>query len=272
MSAKPKDKPTGLFGQIPAFFGGKHARHAVARLEAFLAAVPGDYCGFAPDGTLAYSDGFCGALGLAGIATILDIQNALSPADAAALESVFARLTDQGTAFTIPVRTADNQRMLRLSGRRGRSAEEQFDILWLEDITAQAQHEAQQKSRQASAEEERDRLRAAFDNMPVPLWMRDSRTSLNWCNKTYARMLDTSAATVIAEQRELPFKPIKKTATGKLPGKALAQAAIDNAAAESAVAHVIAAGQRYLMTVHEVPLPGGAGTLGMAQDITREEV
>lgn len=271
MSTQNNEKSSGLFGGFPGLFGGRQARDNVARLEAFLAAVPGDYCGFAPDGTLAYSDGFCGALGLTTITGITDIQNALSPADAAALESVFARLSEQGTAFALPVRSADNARMLRLTGRRGRSDTAQFDILWLEDITAQAQHEAQQKIHRQSAEEERDRLRAALDHMPLAAWMRDARGTLNWCNRAYAAILDTSPATVIAEQRELSFKPAKKGVTTPLPGKMLAQAALDARAAQNAAAHIVVGGQRRLVQVHELPLPGTIGTVGVAQDITREE-
>lgn len=265
-----RSRSSGLFG--PLFGGGKGVRER-ARMEAFLSAVPGDYCGFAPDGTMAYSDGFCGALGLKSITGIADIQNALTPADAAALEAVFIRLHEHGTAFTLAVRTGDGAHMLRLSGRRGADSTgtEHFDILWLEDITAQAQQESQHKSMRIVAEEERERLRAALDQQPVPLWMRDSRTAITWCNRAYARFLDTTQATVVAEQKELPFKPAKKIPGGKMPGKALAQAALDANAMETAQAHIIAEGQRCLMTVKEIPLPGGLGTLGMAQDITREE-
>lgn len=246
----------------------------MARLEAFLSAVPGDYCGFSPDGTMAYSDGFCGALGLKTITGLADIQNALTPADAAALEAMFARLHEHGTSFTLAVRTADNAHILRLTGRRGtdRAAEEVFDILWLEEITAQAQQESQHKTMRIVAEEERERLRIALDQQPVPLWMRDARTQITWCNRTYARLLDTTQATVVAEQKELPFKTAKKTPGMKTPGKALAQAAIDAATPETAQAHIVAGGQRCLMTVQEIPLAGGTGTLGMAIDITREEV
>jgi signal transduction histidine kinase len=241
-------------------------------MEAFLAAVPADYCGFAPDGALAYSAGFATAFGLAGITGLGDLQNALAPGDAAALETVFARLHNDGTPFTLTVANQAGTKTLRLSGRRGADAENtaHFNIIWLDDITPQAQQNAQQNAARAAAESDRDRLQGALDALPLPLWMRDTRTGLMWCNRAYARLLDTSAATVIAEQRELPFKPAKKGAA-KTPGKTLAQAALDNASAESTTAHIIAGGQRRLMTVTESPLPGGLGTLGSAQDITREE-
>lgn len=273
MSAKPKDKSPGFFSALPGILtGGKRVRDDAARMEAFLAAVPADYCGFAADGTLAYSDGFAAAFGLTAITGLPDIQNTLAPGDAAALEGVFTRLHNDGTPFTLPVQNSAGNRTLRLSGRRGQDGEGSvhFDILWLDDITQQVQQSAQQSAARAAAESDRERLQGALDTLPLPLWMRDNRTSLIWCNRAYARLLDTTAATVIAEQRELPFKQAKKTAL-KPPGKILAQGALDALAPETTTAHIIAGGQRRLMAVTETPLPGGLGTLGAAQDITREE-
>lgn len=277
MTAKTKDRSAsspaarapGLFGRL-SLLGGRQ-RDDRARLEAFLAAIPGEYCGFAADGTLAYSEGFCAALGLSAPSGITAIQNALAPSDAAALESLFTRLTAQGTAFTLTAHTADHERTLRLTGRRGHSQTAHVDIIWLEDITAQTREHEQIQSRLAAAHAERDRLQGALDHLPVPLWLRDQRTALHWCNRAYAQILGSTAAAAIAEQRELPFKPAKKGGGTKLPGQMLAQDSLDHNAAATATAHIVAGGQRRLMAVTEVPLPAAAGTLGIAQDITREE-
>ena len=47
------------------------------RLRAFLAAVPGAWCGWATDGTIAYSDAFCVLLNIKAVSSLSDIQNAL---------------------------------------------------------------------------------------------------------------------------------------------------------------------------------------------------
>ena len=71
------------------------------RLEAFLAAFPGEYCGFNPDGSLAYSKGFLELLNLRKITGITDIQHALRPGDAAALENCYIHLKEQRQKFVL---------------------------------------------------------------------------------------------------------------------------------------------------------------------------
>ena len=108
-----------------------------ARLEAFLDAVPGEYCGFAPDGTVIYSDGLCRLLGVASVRTLSDLQAALNPADAAILEGLFQTLQEQGHDFTLNMRGSDSAKIYRVAGRRGRDRSEltRFAILWIEDAT-----------------------------------------------------------------------------------------------------------------------------------------
>src|SRR5688500_13596939 len=83
--------------------GGDQIALEKARLEAFLNAFPGEYCGFHEDGSVAYSDGFCGLLGLSGIKAVEDIQAVLAPGDAAALEGQFLALEQEGKSFSIRV-------------------------------------------------------------------------------------------------------------------------------------------------------------------------
>lgn len=252
---------------MTGFAGGASARSEKARLEAFLDAVPGEYCGFAADGALAYSEGFRTLLGLQDIKNLTDIQSALAPGDAAALETLHARLHTEELAFTLAVETADRKKTLKLSGTTGRDAEGQtrFDILWLEDITEQVQKTRKQDHELEQARHEQDRLQAALDHAPLPLWMRNARTEIIWCNRAYARALDTTPATVIAEKKELLFKSIKKQ-----PG-ALAQAALDSGKPETTRGHIILGGARKLLELQEIPLPGTGLTLGTAIDLTREE-
>lgn len=259
--------------------GGDRLRAEKARLEAFLAAVPGEYCGWGPDGSLAYSEGFCRILGTDSIRTLTDIQNRLSPSDAMALEGMFTRLQEKGENFCMNVRTADRSKSLRLCASRGRDLEStvHFDILWLEDITPMVTESRRLEETLAHNTRELARLQAAMDFIPVPLWMRNVQTDIIWCNRAYAAALDTTPASVVAEQREFPqsTKPAlaKKntTATARPPGRNLAQAALDSGKMEVTQAHVIFSGTRHLLQVSELMLHGLGTTLGLALDITRQE-
>ncbi len=267
--SKTEPVKTGFFSRVSTLIGGE-SRTAQARLEAFLDAVPGEYCGFAADGSLAYSEGFCALLGLDGIAALHDIQNVLSPGDAAALEGLYNRLAENGEAFSLSVQTADKDRTLRLSGGRGRDRGDahHVSVLWLEDITALHREQKAMAARQTATEQERDALQAALDHAPAPLWLRDEHGDLRWCNRAYAAAGDTTPATVIAEQREWTLKPLK--GGGRATGKALAHKAAESGNPASVNGHVIIDGDRRLVTITETALPDGA-TIGMARDISREE-
>lgn len=275
MTQQPPSSATGGKSLKDLLFGRRTAeRTEKARTEAFLDAVPAEYCGWATDGTLAYSTNFPALLGLETIRNIVDIQNALSPVDAAALESLFTRLQNTGEAFDVDVARSDRQLFFHLSGRRGHdvSRAEFYDILWLTDITARQRALDVKQAGGDAVTQERDRLQTALDQVPVPLWLRDFRADLVWCNRAYADLLGISPATVIADQKELQVKLLRKAV---LPGRntvrGLAQTALDNHSVEQWPAHVIADGRRRLLCISERPLGNMNMTLGMALDLTREE-
>jgi len=143
--------------------------------------------------------------------------------------------------------------------------------LYLKDITIKKKVQKKQKGEREETVSDRDRLREALDRLPVPSWMRNSRTDLVWCNSAYASFIDSTSASVIADQLEWPFKAAQKTAENLLPGKAQAQAALDEENPKNIRVHVILLGKRHLMEVSEIPLPAFNMTLGFACDLTREE-
>ncbi len=270
-SIKHKSPP---FLRPQTLFGLGKKRDEIARYEAFLDAVPGAYCGWAPDGTIAFSEGFCRLLDMDPPTTLQHVQNALDPGDSAALESLFQRLQDDGTPFTIAARTADREKTVRLSGKRGKALAEDvfFHILWAEDMTAATQEQATTAARLKEMAAEKDRLQTALDLLPVPAWLRDRKTALVWCNKSYAALVENSPAGVIAEQKEIPVKPRKEDPQSRF-GSALAQKALDLGHGVTATGYVVVEGNRHLMELSELPLSSGGQslTLGMARNINREE-
>ncbi len=273
MDGIAKNEKRGLTGWL----GGRKSAApspGQSRLEAFLDAVPGEYCGFAEDGTVAYSQGFCALLGLPSVRNLQDVQHALSPDDGAALEGLFAGLKAPGQTFTLAARNASGTRVFRLSGRRGQdlSGTSRLDILWLEDDTqTHRQNDTIQAAREAETQE-RERLQAALDLVPSPLWMRDEEGQLVWCNRAYAQAVEATPATVVADQKELPAKPLRKAPSPvKQAGRLLAEDARVRGRAEQTTAHIVMEGRRRLMQITEQPLPDTYGTLGSAVDLTREE-
>ena len=246
-----------------------------SRLEAFLAAVPGDYCGWSKDGSAAYSAGFCNLLGLQKIASIADIQNKLTISDSAALEGVFNRLKEDGIPFQISVQNYAENKTFRISGSRGQAlaGNDHFNILWLEDITEQAQLERRYN---ADYETQQERLRAlqlSLNNFPWPLWKRNKDQNLIWCNDSYAAMIGDEKERVLQEQKEISpaSRKKKKGEEYKPAGRELAALALESNVLQETKLHVIADGKRLLMRICENPDPDRNASIGFAEDISAQE-
>lgn len=269
-------KKKSFFGAL--FKGGEQTRlHAEkARLEAFLAAFPGAYCGWSPDGSVAYSQSFCDIIGLERISGITDITGKLSPGDAAALEGLFERLQENGSSFIINAKNHKEEKTFKIAGSQGRApnGDERFDVLWLEDITAQLEAQEEFMRGSSARDRELETLKLAMDSFPRPLWLRNRFQALTWCNATYADFLERSREDVLEQQKEI-FGQVRKRSDKKTdelpPGKELAALALKEKNPLETRIHNTIKGERILMRISEIPLPGFDMTLGIAYNITREE-
>lgn len=267
-------------GNIRRLFFPSQLRAEKARLEAFLSAMPGDYCGFGDDGTIAYSQGFLDALGLNAISGIDDILWAFDNIDSAALDAHFTALQDSGRAFSYSCESRHTRKTLKITGTRGEAldATDGFSILWLVDQTDESSKIADLGQRLEETEYDVFRFRSALDAMPLLSWIRDSAGDLIWCNKSYADALGVNKSEIIGRQLELPLTASKRKSGERKdasktdhPVRGLALAALKQDSKQQESLHSIIGGKRLLLSVQESPLSGGSGTLGLAQDITREE-
>ena len=270
MSA-PAPKSSSLLRHVGALFRDRDLESENSRLEAFLNAFPGEYCGFNADDTLAYSRGFLDLLGLTRIESIADIQNALRPGDSAALESCYMRLRQQGQRFVLKVRTLDERNILRFSGSSGQALNqsERFDILWIENVTDQETDIEKTRDMHIAAEGEVRRLQAALNAFRYAVWMRNSTGDLIWCNNYYAEILKATPQAVLLAQKELPFTADKKVTTKN--NKEMAELALQSGTLQKDRRHMIIDGNRHLMDIVEIPVPHLDITIGETWDISREE-
>ena len=248
--------------QAARLSGGQAAEQEAAekaRLEAFLDAVPAAYCGWSESGAHAASPRFAELLGVDQVSTLEDIEAALAPDDAAALEGLFARLQDTGEGFDVAVRTANDDRRLQLTGARGVAHDqtERFDVLWLRAAdTARAMPEPQPRYGE---------LLAALDVLAFPVWLRRADLSLYWCNTAYAEGMGASREQVIANQLEIG------AGLSDSSGRAMAEQARSSGRPESDTRHIVLWGTRRLLRITEVPAPDPEIGIGFALDLTREE-
>lgn len=262
-----------MFGFLQKISGAEQLRHEKARLEAFLAAFPGEYCGWSREGSIAYSQGFCKILGLDHIRQFADIQNALSLSDGAALESVFNRLKSDAIPFTITAKNSSENKTLKISGSKGADLEGQdyFFVLWLEDITREIRASEHHKQEEDKKYSKLETLKNAFRAMPYPAWIRGDDHRIIWCNEPYAALFDIIVDEVIKDQREITSASKKKRDNEAILGPDLAKKAQKKGEAVSTETHIIQGGKRYLFEITELPVSGQKGTFGMAENISERE-
>lgn len=259
---------------LQRLFGNPALQVEKDRLEAFLAAFPGEYCGFNPDGTLAYSRGFMDLLGLKNIKGISDIQHALRPGDAAALETCYFRLKENRQKFILKVQTLNETHILRLTGGSGKALNgtDEYDILWVEDITAQEKELETKRAEHQKLEHEIRKFHDVLGVMNIPVWIYNATAEVIWCNATYARILGVPLEKVQDDKIELPFTSPKRKGGGAVrPVKILVEDAIATAQVQQDNKYLIVNGDRRLMRVSLFPLTHFDLVIGMAEDITREE-
>lgn len=272
MTATSRKPPSSsLLHHVGSLFRDHQLEEEKSRLEAFLAAFPGQYCGFHADDSLAYSAGFRDLLGLEKIESIADIQTALRPGDAAALESCYMRLRQQGQRFILKVRTLSGKKILRFSGASGtaRDSTDRYDILWVEEVTEQEREIEALRDLHVKSETELRRLQAAFNALRYAVWMRNNSGELIWCNNYYAEILKTTPQDVVSEQKELPFTAARKTA--EKASREMAMHALQTGTIQKDRRHMIIDGNRHLMDIVEIPILHLDITLGETWDISREE-
>lgn len=265
--------PSDFLNQVKSFFTSGQLRCEKARLEAFLSALPGDYCGFGKDGTIAYSQGFLDAFGLSSVSDIEDILGAADSTHGAALEAHLNILKQSGKHFQMECHIPRSGKILQITGTIGQAINEsdQFLILWVLDKSQHKEKVMSLEKRAESAEYDVYRLRSALDAMPVLSWIRDKDGEIIWCNKPFAQARGVEKSEIIARQLELPLTTAKKGEKQLHPVRKMALTALEQNESRIEKYHCIIKGQRLLLSVQEAPLTKGSGTLGLAQDISREE-
>ncbi len=263
-----------LFGDDAPKTEESHVDAEKDRLEAFLAAVPGEYCGFAKDGSILYSQGFCDFLGLEHVKDISDIQNQLSPSDSAALDGVFERLQAEGKHFSLNVSDHTGKKTLKITGSRGKapSGDAFIDTLWVEDVTEELKENRILQEERSMKTQEIERLQESLDSLPFPVWMRNHAQAITWVNVAYAKMLSSRPSEILSQQKEIVSTRKKKSGSKDvLLGPDLAEKSLSSGKRQKSEAHVVIGGNRVFVRVTETPVKGQDVTVGLLEDLSSQD-
>ncbi|MFA7277198.1 MAG: PAS-domain containing protein [Pseudobdellovibrionaceae bacterium] len=265
--------PSGRPSFFQRFFVPLTVFERIDRLEAFLSAFPGEYCGFNPDGTLVFSKGFLALLGLSALRGLPDIQHALRPGDGAALETCFTKLEQEKQKFVLKAQILDGSKILRITGSAGEalSGYDRYRILWIEDITVQERELEERRTAQHDFEHEIRKFHALLGVLRQPMWIYSPRGAVIWCNTAYCKLMGQPLEKIIDEKLDLPFTTPKKQAKGTKTLSGLAAETLASGVGIVESKYLIVNGERKLFQVALTPLPHLDFVIGEAQDISREE-
>ncbi len=240
------------------------------QLKSFLSTVPVEYCGWDQLGAMAVSPGFGLMMGIEKISTIEDVEAALSPGDAAALQGAFSRLKKYGENFEITVNTLSSRKTLKIFGKRGAVGDGSnvFSVIWLYDITEFANAAISSMESVTSVEKRKHELISSLNSFPFPMWIRNNDLDITWCNKNYTKLADESLASIIADQKELSVTDVDKK---QINVRVMSQKAVANKNIQKSRGHKIVDGKRKLFELMEIPFDGETKSVGVAFDVTREE-
>ena len=181
------------------------------RVNAFFSCVPIAYCGFHKNEDPIWSSDFTDMLGVSGIRRLEDIQESLSPSDAAALEGYILQLQETGEAFTLDCTAEKTGIHLRLYGRLGNSegTNEPYLIFWAQDISQDKDRLEDARTEIETAKKRNLTLSVLLDHLPVPVWARNADKNITYCNETYGQWVQKDTDSVVQDNIKLPVTPQK---------------------------------------------------------------
>ncbi len=243
----------------------------LARLRALEGLNDGGFIAWLGDGTL-WSQGLQNLFDLPtdDIVSVEELSPFVAADEFAGLTEKISVLRRDGISFVHDLNAADGETIIEALGGPGDDAGVITAIVRLRDIGASA-YEARAGRRRneeklADVSQTLAAHTALLADLPVPVYRRNSELAMIWCNDAYAKLVDATAAEVIAARGleiETPLVPNQ--------GKTLARLARDGGESASESRHFVVGGQRRTLEVTEVPGADGAHVIGYVRDITKVE-
>lgn len=239
-------------------------------------ALPFEYCGWTSRGTPVWSRGFPKLFGLSSVQTIRDVQAAIMPSDAAALEGMIWQLQKHGETFSLNVKTVENGRTLTLHGMKGQDLDgvDQYDVLWVED-TSQKQNDLDDLNETVDLlRHDVDQYRIVLDALPQAVWVTNDDHNLVWCNNAYTALIGKSREESLGQPLSLTAILLDKNGektTGPATLHECTEQAFRTNEPISTRGRIIIDGKRRLTDILMVPDKRENFVVGVAQDITERE-
>lgn len=234
-------------------------------------ALPFEYCGWGEGGKAHWSRNFPALFGLNSVHNIRDIQQAIVPSDAAALEGMIYTLLKEDEPFTLKVKTIKHDKILTLHGAKGVDIKggTTFDVLWVEDTTLAHNASEDLNDHLEKLKNDVRQYRTALDMLPQSVWITDDDDKkLQWCNSAFEKMNQKSRADMLGQVIEFQAKPLDQQ---EVSVAAIIDNAIKNNASAEFQARTIIDGKRHMSSIAIHPNKKERFVIGVANDVTEQE-
>jgi signal transduction histidine kinase len=240
------------------------------RMEAFMDALPYEYCGWNAQGVTVWSKHFPKLFNLATVQNIRDIQKALLPSDAAALEGMAWRLQKDNEPFTLNVRTHAEGKNITLHGVKGADLDgiETYDVLWAQDSTEEINNQDEINEQLTKLESDIGEYRAVLDIMPNAIWITNRDHTIEWCNQAYLKLTEQTREAARFHPAILKALPITK---GEMSDTDLSKQSFEDHENKTLKTRLIVNGRRTLAEISILPDPKTRLVTHFMEDITEQE-
>jgi signal transduction histidine kinase len=233
-----------------------HLRAKLDRAEVFLSAEPQIIVAWGAPGSEPEIDGDLSLVMDMPISRrVLGFGSWLPPDPAQQLEACVERLRARGEGFRFAAESLGG-RTLEIDGRAvsGRA------VMRIRDVSGDRLETVRLRDRLMRTINELEALRGLLDAIADPVWLRAVGGTLLWVNAAYVRAVEAKdAGEALLRGTELLERPTREAASE----------ARGNAAIWRGRAPAVAAGQRRLLDIIDVPV--ATGSVGMATDVSEIE-
>lgn len=192
-----------------------------------------------------------------------DILLKLHPDAIASIKGNFDMLLTSGKSFSITVSPINSNDKLELTFEKISTKNATTLSIWCKNITSLSSTIDGLTQKNATLTRKLDIADRILDNIPWPVWYRDQNLKVEYCNNTYASILDTSRDVVI--KKNLPL--ISGALFGQ--GHSLAESVKKSEKPQTVSQYVIVNGARKTFSISEIPF--ASESLGYAVDNTNLE-
>ncbi|MCR5224779.1 MAG: PAS-domain containing protein [Alphaproteobacteria bacterium] len=200
----------------------------------------------------------------AGDINVSDILNAIVREDAEDFSFRFNKLKKVGTGFKIVVRTNSDDNKIEITGARMIIDGIETVVLWCANITTSSGLMSTMEAKLKATREKTEMLYEVLNTLPIPVWRRNDKSDITYCNKTYADFLDIDVEKVLLDNVPL----VAGSLFGQ--GHSLAENARKCNRPQSISQFVVINGTRRKLNINENPV-SNENTVGFAIDVTAEE-